>query len=184
MGRNEPACTASGVRLVIRAYIMTCSVCRRRTAPTEPAANYGRVGVRLSPGLRAVDRAPEWSSARMAEADRGPAVPGRPADHLPGVQAGGLLAELVILFTAEVPVAVAVGRAGNEQLHLPSVGGAVSRVCPATSQKVRTLPVAANRVRPLTSRPPRRPRTGPYPKGYARGRSGQAGDVGAGRRST
>src|SRR6516225_8727894 len=123
MGRNEPACTASGVRLVIRAYIMTCSVCRRRTAPTEPAANYGRVGVRLSPGLRAVDRAPEWSNARMAEADRGPAVPGRPADHLPGVQAGGLLAELVILFTAEVPVAVAVGRAGNEQLHY---GAAVS----------------------------------------------------------
>ena len=32
------------------------------------------------------------------QADRGPAVPGLPADDLPGVQAGGLLAELVILF--------------------------------------------------------------------------------------
>src|SRR5881398_1827222 len=32
------------------------------------------------------------------QADRGPAVPGLPADDLPGVQAGGLLAELVVLF--------------------------------------------------------------------------------------
>ena len=32
------------------------------------------------------------------QADGGPAVPGRPADDLPGVQAGGLLAELVIFF--------------------------------------------------------------------------------------
>ena len=32
------------------------------------------------------------------QAERGPAVPGLPADHLPGVQAGGLLAELVIFF--------------------------------------------------------------------------------------
>ena len=32
------------------------------------------------------------------QADRGPAVPGPPADHLSGVQADGLLAELVILF--------------------------------------------------------------------------------------
>jgi len=33
------------------------------------------------------------------QAERGPAVPGLPADDLPGVQAGRLLAELVILFT-------------------------------------------------------------------------------------
>jgi hypothetical protein len=33
------------------------------------------------------------------QADRGPAVPGPPADHLPGVQGGHLLAELVILFS-------------------------------------------------------------------------------------
>jgi hypothetical protein len=32
------------------------------------------------------------------QADRGPAVPGLPADDLPGVQAGHLLAELVISF--------------------------------------------------------------------------------------
>jgi hypothetical protein len=30
------------------------------------------------------------------QADRGPAVPGPPADDLPGVQPGGLLGELVI----------------------------------------------------------------------------------------
>ena len=36
--------------------------------------------------------------AVLREPDRGPAVPGLPADHLPGVQAGGLLAELVIFF--------------------------------------------------------------------------------------
>ena len=35
------------------------------------------------------------------QADRGPAVPGLPADDLPGVQAGALLAELVILFSTE-----------------------------------------------------------------------------------
>ena len=34
------------------------------------------------------------------QADRAPAVPGRPADDLPGVQAGGLLAELVIFLAA------------------------------------------------------------------------------------
>ena len=62
---------------------------------------------------------------------------------------------------------------------LPSVGGAGSRACPGTSQKVPTLPVAANRVRPLKSRPPRRSRTGPYPGGYARSRPGQAGDLDA-----
>jgi hypothetical protein len=32
-----------------------------------------------------------------AQADRGPAVPGLPADDLPGVQAGALLGKLVIL---------------------------------------------------------------------------------------
>jgi hypothetical protein len=32
------------------------------------------------------------------QADRGPAVPGFPADDLPGVQAGGLLGKLVIFF--------------------------------------------------------------------------------------
>jgi hypothetical protein len=32
------------------------------------------------------------------QADRGPAVPGFPADDLAGVQAGGLLGELVIFF--------------------------------------------------------------------------------------
>jgi len=32
------------------------------------------------------------------QADRGPAVPGLPSDDLPGVQVGGLLAELVIFF--------------------------------------------------------------------------------------
>ena len=34
------------------------------------------------------------------QADRGPAVPGPPADDLPGVQAGALLRELVILLNA------------------------------------------------------------------------------------
>ena len=36
------------------------------------------------------------------QADRGPAVPGLPADDLPGVQAGGLLAELVIFSAARL----------------------------------------------------------------------------------
>jgi len=36
------------------------------------------------------------------EADRGPAVPGPPADDLPGVQAGALLGKLVIFFTEPV----------------------------------------------------------------------------------
>ena len=34
------------------------------------------------------------------QADRDPAVPGLAADHLPGIQASGLLAELVIFLTA------------------------------------------------------------------------------------
>jgi len=44
------------------------------------------------------------------QADRGPAVPGLPADDLPGVQAGALLAELVILFDPPS------GRCGGDQL--------------------------------------------------------------------
>ena len=44
------------------------------------------------------------------QADRGPAVPGLPADDLPGVQADGLLAELVI-FLDPPP-----GRCGGDQL--------------------------------------------------------------------
>ena len=42
------------------------------------------------------------------QADHGPAVPGLPADHLPGVQAGGLLAELVIFFDFHRAVAMAI----------------------------------------------------------------------------
>jgi hypothetical protein len=34
------------------------------------------------------------------QAERGPAVPGLPADDLPGVQAGGLLGELMIFLDA------------------------------------------------------------------------------------
>ena len=36
------------------------------------------------------------------QADRGPAVPGLPADYLPGIQASGLLAELVIFLAARL----------------------------------------------------------------------------------
>ena len=36
------------------------------------------------------------------QADRGPAVPGLPADDLPGVQAGALLGKLMIFFNAYV----------------------------------------------------------------------------------
>ena len=44
------------------------------------------------------------------QADRGPAVPGPPADDLPGVQAGRLLAELVILSIRHLADAMAISR--------------------------------------------------------------------------
>jgi hypothetical protein len=37
------------------------------------------------------------------QADRGPAVPGLPADDLPGVQVGGLLGQLVV-FLSQPPL--------------------------------------------------------------------------------
>jgi len=47
------------------------------------------------------------------QADGGPAVPGLPADDLPGVQAGGLLAELVILSIRHLADATAISRDGG-----------------------------------------------------------------------
>ena len=44
------------------------------------------------------------------QADRGPAVPGRPADDLAGVQAGALLGELVIFLDPPAGTAMAISR--------------------------------------------------------------------------
>ena len=53
------------------------------------------------------------------KADRGPAVPGLPADDLPGVQAGALLGKLVIFFDgltlAFHPGCLADGRADRKR---------------------------------------------------------------------
>jgi hypothetical protein len=64
------------------------------------------------------------------QADGGPAVPGLPAGDLPGVQAGGLLAELVIFFDGLIAKwQVLLCAAGAAELDLVEPSAAVAGIC-------------------------------------------------------